>query len=59
MEYVYKEVDFYRYCRDCKYQGTAEGDDPCHRCLDEPVNLHSKKPVYFEPKKGGTRHVFN
>ena len=46
----YKEVDFEKYCKICEYCDTPETDDPCFDCLDEPVNLHSRKPVNFKEK---------
>lgn len=46
----YKEVYFDKYCNTCKYEKTAEKDDPCNRCLEEPVNLYSHKPVEWKEK---------
>lgn len=48
MEYGYKEVEFWKYCEKCKHYEVEDVKDPCNDCLDEPVNLHSTKPVYFE-----------
>ena len=45
MEYIYKEVNFTKYCPLC------EEKDPCNVCLFFPMNEHSEKPVYFKPKK--------
>jgi hypothetical protein len=50
MEYGYKEVEFWKYCEKCKHYEVEDVKDPCNDCLDEPVNLHSTKPVYFEGK---------
>lgn len=50
MEYGYKEVEFWKYCEKCKHYEVEDEKDPCNDCLDEPVNLHSTKPVYFEEK---------
>ena len=50
MEYGYKEVEFWKYCEKCKNYEVEDVKDPCNDCLDEPVNLHSTKPVYFEEK---------
>lgn len=50
MEYEYKEVEFRKYCEKCKHYEVEDVKDPCNDCLDEPVNLHSTKPVYFEEK---------
>ena len=50
MEYGYKEVEFWKYCEKCKLYEVEDVKDPCNDCLDEPVNLHSTQPVYFEEK---------
>lgn len=50
MEYEHKEVEFWKYCEKCKHYEVEDVKDPCNDCLDEPVNLHSTKPVYFEEK---------
>lgn len=48
MEDNYKEVYFGEYCKTCKWRDNLESEDPCHDCLNEPVNLHSHKPVKYE-----------
>ena len=48
MEDSYKEVYFGVYCKQCKHELKDEADEPCHDCLNEPVNTYSHKPVYFE-----------
>lgn len=40
-------VDFNKYCSICKHFETQDHLDPCHWCLTEPVNVDSKKPVYW------------
>lgn len=44
----YKEVFFDEYCSKCKNYECKEDEDPCHECLENPVNEHSHKPVMFE-----------
>lgn len=51
MEYIYKEVNFTKYCPLCEEADTYEEKDPCNECLGIPMNAHSEKPVYFKPKK--------
>lgn len=51
MEYIYKEVNFTKYCPLCEDADTYEEKDPCNECLSVPMNEHSEKPVYFKPKK--------
>lgn len=41
-------VDFALYCPKCKYWPTDESEDPCNRCMSEPVNEYSAKPVCYE-----------
>lgn len=50
MENYFKEVIFYDYCSKCKHSDKPEDDDPCHECLNNPVNVYSHKPVKFEEK---------
>ena len=50
MEGDYKIVDF-SWCNQCKYKNIDDTEDPCYECLDEPVNIDSHKPVYFEDKE--------
>lgn len=50
MEYEYKEVYFGEYCKTCKYVKLEETDKPCEECLNNPVNLHSHKPVKWKEK---------
>lgn len=49
--YIYKEVNFTKYCPLCEEADTHEEKDPCNECLGFPMNEHSEKPVYFKPKK--------
>lgn len=51
MEYIYKEVNFTKYCPLCEEVDTCEEKDPCNECLGVLMNEHSEKPVYFKPKK--------
>lgn len=50
MEEGYKEVYFGEYCKTCKHEKLEEDKDPCHDCLNNPVNVYSHKPVYWEAK---------
>ena len=47
-----REIDFHEYCEKCEYKDDHEDDvnSPCYECLDEPVNVDSRKPLYFKPK---------
>lgn len=51
VEDIYKEVYFGEYCGTCKYEKLLEKDDPCHECLNNPVNLYSHKPVNWKEKE--------
>lgn len=48
MEEIYKEVYYNKYCKTCTHKDLEEFKDPCHDCLNEPVNTYSHKPVYYE-----------
>lgn len=51
MEYDYKEVYYDQYCSRCVHRELEEDDEPCRDCLDEPVNVYSHKPIYWEENK--------
>lgn len=55
MEESYKEVYFGEYCKTCKHYEKKEEEDPCHECLNNPVNLYSHKPVNWEKSDGTIR----
>lgn len=46
----YKEVYFNEYCKKCTNEKIDEAEDPCHECLNTPVNLYSHKPVNYKEK---------
>ena len=48
LDHEYKEVHFNEYCKLCKHKDVKDVEDPCNECLDNPINLHSRKPVKFE-----------
>lgn len=51
MEIVEKIIDFDQYCKTCKHRDLNEVKDPCNDCLDNPTNINSKKPIYYEEDK--------
>lgn len=50
-EELYKEVYFGQYCATCKHEKLPEEKMPCSECLDNPLNVHSHKPVNWEAKE--------
>ena len=46
----YKEVYFNEYCVKCRNYKKDVIDDRCDKCLSEPINLYTHKPVHFENK---------
>ena len=44
------EVDFKKYCNECKYKELKSDEDPCHDCLNHPYNFDSRKPWEFKEK---------
>lgn len=54
MEYPEKFVRFDEFCPKCEYFKVDEGDDPCHNCLQNPVNLHSRVPTEFKEAKNAS-----
>ncbi len=47
----YKIVDFYTYCKLCKFKETSGELEPCNECLHNPTNLYSRKPVKYKEKE--------
>lgn len=46
----YKIVEFEKYCATCVHKDKKHTEMPCDECLENPVNLDSKKPVNYEEK---------
>lgn len=46
----YKHVYFHDWCTKCKYEKKPESEEPCFHCLDNPIALHSHKPVEWKEK---------
>ena len=51
MEDSMKEVYFEQYCKTCRYEKTAEHEDPCDECLNSPTNVYSHKPIKYEKRE--------
>lgn len=47
----YQEVYFDQYCKTCKHEKCSNYESPCEKCLDNPVNLYSHKPINYEEKE--------
>lgn len=43
-----KEVNFMKYCIDCKYSSLNERMDPCNWCLEIGMREDTEKPEFFE-----------
>ena len=48
MEIIEKIVEFDKYCKTCQFKDLKEHEDPCHDCLNNPVNVNSKRPVNYK-----------
>ena len=55
MEGDYKIVHFDKYCDSCKHNNMPESTEPCHECLNIPVNIDSHKPTKYEEKPKRTK----
>lgn len=42
----------FEWCKSCKFGKQGEEEHPCYLCLDEPVNVDSKRPVYYVEDTG-------
>jgi len=56
MEYVDKIVDF-EYCKTCEHEKSKDYLEPCHTCLNNPTNVHSKKPVNYKEKEKKNKKI--
>ena len=45
-----KEVFYDKFCHKCVHEKLAENEEPCCDCLNEPGNVDSHRPIYFEQK---------
>lgn len=50
MDEGYKEVYFHLFCPICKHSKKDNNEEPCDECLENPINLHTHKPVKWEGK---------
>lgn len=50
-------VEFDKYCDRCVNRDKKETEEPCIRCIAEPVNQDSRRPVYFKDAEGKGRWV--
>lgn len=48
MNYIYKEVNFNKYCNTCVHRKEPENHDICHECLNNGYNTNSEKPTQYE-----------
>lgn len=51
MDNEYLEVNFNGYCPFCKHEDLSENWHLCSECLENSVNLNSRRPVKWEEKK--------
>ena len=42
------EVDFGFFCKHCLNWSCSEWNDPCNSCLDEPMAIDSRRPLFFK-----------
>lgn len=43
-----KLVNFFEWCKKCRYTKTNPEEYPCTECVSHPVNIDSHKPVKWE-----------
>lgn len=47
----FKEVEFDKYCKKCKYFSLKEAQDPCYLCLACGARPETSVPLKFEKKE--------
>ena len=50
MDEDYKEVDFEKYCKSCKYSDLDEWKDPCNECLEYGMRSQTSVPKEWVEK---------
>lgn len=40
-------VDYFIYCKTCKYRELDGWKDPCNDCMNTPVRKNSTKPINY------------
>ena len=43
-------VEYFRYCKKCKYFNKNDYEEPCHECLENPAYSTSEVPLKYEQK---------
>lgn len=51
MDVEYKEVNFEKYCKTCKYKDLDAAKDPCNECLENGMNVQTEKPTEWVEKE--------
>lgn len=51
MDVEYKEVDFEKYCKTCKYEKLDGFQSPCNECLENSMNIQTSKPTEWVKKE--------
>ncbi|MBR6641161.1 MAG: hypothetical protein IKL08_03090 [Clostridia bacterium] len=51
MEIIDKFVEFDKYCKTCEHKDIEEKLNPCHECLENPINTGSEKPINYKKKE--------
>lgn len=51
MDEGYMIVEFDTHCGSCIHHKKEENESPCDECLENPVNLYTKKPIKYERKE--------
>lgn len=44
----HKIVDFYEYCKTCKYKDVFINEPPCNECISIPARPDSRRPEKWE-----------
>lgn len=57
MDIIDKIVEFDKYCETCEYKDLEHFEDPCNECLDNPTNVHTKRPVCYKAKETKKKEI--
>lgn len=43
-----REVNFERFCPECKHFNKSENEEPCDECTNACIRMFSQRPLRFE-----------
>lgn len=45
-----KEVQFYKWCKECEYYKKPQEEEPCNSCLEHGMRIGTEKPECYRER---------